>query len=162
MGIEIERRFLVRGDGWRSHNAAAQHIVQGYLNLHKERTVRVRIIDGETACQTIKGISRGARRKEYEYDLPIEDAKEILELREGSLIEKRRTSIPAGDVVWEVDEFFGDNEGLVVAEVELSHEEQEFDLPEWLGEEVTGDPRYANSSLVTNPYKNWRAGAEAK
>ena len=153
MALEIERKFLVNSDEWRK----AEGVVfrQGYLSTHKERTVRVRVVDSH-AKLTVKGINRGAVRAEFEYDIPLEDAKELLSLCEQPLIEKIRRRIEYEGLVWEVDEFFGENEGLVVAEVELDREDQRLAKPEWVGEEVTDDPRYYNANLISSPFKRWR------
>ena len=154
MGTEIERKFLLQGDAWRSL-ATGMRYRQGYLSRAKERTVRIRTA-GDAAFLTIKGLAAGATRAEYEYAIPLEDGNEMLDtLAEQPLIEKVRYTIAYGNAVWEIDEFLGENQGLVVAEVELSSEDQPFDRPEWLGEEVTGDPRYYNSSLVAHPYSRW-------
>ncbi len=154
MGIEIERKYLLASDGWRGLAEGIDYR-QGYLSTVKERTVRVRTI-GDRGFLTIKGISTGASRAEYEYEIPADDTHEMLdELCERPLIEKRRYRIPYGDLIWEVDEFFGENHGLIVAEVELASEDQLIDLPEWIGQEVTGDPRYFNSSLVADPFTTW-------
>jgi CYTH domain-containing protein len=153
MAEEIERKFLVRGDGWRDAPATAYR--QGYLSTTAERTVRVRVA-GETAKLTVKGASRGATRAEFEYEIPVEDAEAMLEgLCERPLIEKRRHRVPYGGLTWEVDEFFGENRGLVVAEVELEREDQEFEKPPWVGSEVTADPRYFNANLVRHPFRRW-------
>ena len=153
MGKEIERKFLVSGDDWRSLGKAV-HYRQGYLSSTKERVVRVRTID-DRGFLTIKGITEGLSRLEFEYDIPGDDAGSLLDLCEKPLIEKTRTKIAIGNLVWEVDEFFGDNAGLIVAEVELEDESQAVDLPSWIGEEVSGDPRYFNSNLIKNPYTRW-------
>lgn len=156
MGIEIERKYLVASDDWRGLAEGIEYR-QGYLSVIKERTVRVRTV-GDRGYLTIKGISTGASRVEYEYEIPVGDTHEMLdELCEHPLIEKRRHRIPYGDLIWEVDEFLGDNQGLVVAEVELTSEDQLIELPDWIGEEVTGDPRYFNSNLVARPYSTWGA-----
>lgn len=152
MAIEIERKFLVSSDGWRS--APAVYFSQGYLSRAKERTVRVRIA-GDEAFLTIKGISSGASRAEFEYAIPLQDARELLGLCEQPLIEKYRRRIPFAGYVWEVDEFLGASEGLVVAEIELPSEDAPFTKPDWVGEEVTSDPRYFNSALSINPWRNW-------
>jgi CYTH domain-containing protein len=154
MAKEIERKFLLVGDAWREL-AKGTHYRQGYLNSAKERTVRVRTID-DKGFLTIKGITTGATRVEYEYEIPHSDCTEMLDdLAEKPIIEKARYKIEFGGFVWEVDEFFGVNKGLVVAEIELESEDQAFEKPSWVGEEVTGDPRYYNSSLVANPYTTW-------
>lgn len=155
MGIEIERKFLLNGTAWKKL-AEGTPYRQGYLNSTKERTVRVRTI-GDKGFLTIKGISIGATRSEYEYEIPHADAAALLDdLCEKPIIEKNRYKIPHAGFTWEVDEFFGENDGLVVAEIELESEEQSFDKPDWVGEEVTGDPRYFNSSLITQPYSQWK------
>lgn len=154
MAKEIERKFLLVGDDWREL-AKGTHYRQGYLNSAKERTVRVRTID-DKGFLTIKGITTGATRVEYEYEIPHSDCTEMLDnLAEQPIIEKARYKIEFGGFVWEVDEFFGVNKGLVVAEIELKSEDQAFERPSWVGEEVTGDPRYYNSNLVANPYTTW-------
>jgi len=154
MGREIERKFLVKGDDWKSL-ASGTHYKQGYLNSQKERVVRVRTID-DKGFLTIKGITTGATRMEFEYEIPAVEADELLdELCEKPIIEKHRYKIPMDGFTWEIDEFHGENEGLTVAEIELKFEGQAFPKPEWIGEEVTGDPRYYNSNLIANPYKNW-------
>ena len=154
MSIEIERKFLVVGSAWRQGDGV--RFSQGYLNRDKDRTVRVRIA-GEQAFLTIKGRSAGASRAEFEYEIPVADAQELLALCERPLIEKIRRVIPHQGMNWEVDEFLGENAGLVVAEIELQSEDQAFARPEWLGEEVTSDSRYFNSSLSLNPYGRWAA-----
>lgn len=154
MAKEIERKFLLVGDEWRSL-AKGTHYRQGYLNSVKERTVRIRTID-DKAFLTIKGITVGATRVEYEYEIPHADCNAMLDdLAEKPIIEKNRYKIPMGEFVWEVDEFLGVNAGLVVAEIELKSEDQPFDKPSWVGEEVSGDPRYFNSNLVSHPYSSW-------
>lgn len=153
MALEIERKFLVKEGVWRNEKGTKYR--QGYLNSAKERTVRVRIIDGK-GYLTIKGISRGAVREEYEYDIPRAEAEAMLNnLCEKPLIEKLRYKIKFKGLVWEVDEFFGENQGLIVAEVELESEDQTVIIPEWVGEEVTGDPKYFNANLIHHPYNRW-------
>lgn len=154
MGIEIERKYLIASEAWRELAQGVDYR-QGYLSTVKERTVRVRTV-GDSGFLTIKGISTGASRIEYEYEVPVDDAHEMLdELCERPLIEKRRFKIPYAGLIWEIDEFFGENGGLIVAEVELEEENQLIDIPSWIGEEVTGDPRYFNSSLVSKPFSTW-------
>ena len=154
MGLEIERKFLLAGDEWRTLATGSQYYCQGYLCADKKRAVRVRIA-ADRAFLTIKG-SGGVSRLEFEYPLPLEDAKILLErLAEKPLVEKIRHTVPYGDLVWEVDEFLGLNKGLVLAEVELEREDQPIEKPAWAGEDVSADPRYYNASLVTNPYRNW-------
>jgi adenylate cyclase len=154
MGIEIERKFLIKNDSWRALAEGTQYR-QGYLNSEKERVVRVRTIN-DKGFLTIKGITTGATRVEYEYEISDTDATEMLnELCEKPLIEKNRYKIDFEGLIWEVDEFFGENQGLIVAEVELESEDQPFEKPEWVGEEVTGDSKYFNSNLIQNPYLKW-------
>lgn len=154
MGMEIERKFLVRNDAWRSLARGIRYR-QGYLNSARWRIVRVRITDGK-GYLTIKGITTGASRVEYEYEIPDAEATAMLEeLCEKPLIEKNRYKIGHAGLTWQVDEYFGENRGLIVAEVELESEDQLFEKPEWIGEEVTGDPRYFNSNLVLNPFSKW-------
>jgi adenylate cyclase len=153
VGVEIERKFLVAGDGWRALGVAVP-MRQGYLSSDKARVVRVRI-EGEQAYITIKGKSVGATRGEWEYPVPVLDAEELLMLCEQPLVEKVRRRIKFHGHTWEVDEFFGVNAGLLVAEIELSSEDEAFDKPEWIGAEVTDDARYYNSSLVKRPYTAW-------
>ena len=136
MAREIERKFLVTHQDWRSGDAAKYR--QGYLSLDRERTVRVRVA-GDAAYLTVKGITKGASRQEFEYEIPLHDANAMLDtLCHRPLIEKRRYRVRHGGLDWDIDEFFGDNAGLVVAEVELKSEDQPFDRPDWLGQEVTG------------------------
>ena len=154
MGTEIERKFLMKNDSWRSLAKGTKYR-QGYLNSTKERVVRVRTID-DKGFLTIKGITTGATRVEYEYEIPDVEATAMLdELCEKPLIEKNRYKIALGGFTWEVDEFFGENQGLIVAEVELESEDQTFEKPDWIGQEVTGDPKYFNSNLIQNPYLKW-------
>jgi CYTH domain-containing protein len=153
MSIEIERKYLLKGMTWKE-GAESAFIRQGFLSTDGV-TVRVRTI-GEEGFLTIKGPTHGVSRLEFEYSIPIADAERMLdELCPHPLIEKTRYRIRHGDLVWEVDEFSGDNEGLVLAEVELSHEDEAISLPEWIGEEVSGDPRYFNSNLSVHPYTEW-------
>lgn len=154
MGVEIERKYLVSGDDWR-YGAAGKDYRQGYLSTVKERTVRVRTV-GDRGVLTIKGITVGATRSEFEYDIPLGDADEMLdELCERPLIEKTRTLVDHEGLTWEVDEFHGVNAGLLVAEVELEDADQTVALPPWIGEEVTDDPRYYNANLIAHPYREW-------
>lgn len=154
MGIEIERKFIVMPDILEDF-ANGTVYRQGYLSTVKERTVRIRTI-AKKGYLTIKGISEGATRSEYEYEISFADANEILDrLCEKPLIEKERYKIEYKGMIWEVDRFFGENKGLVFAEIELTEENQEFEIPDWIGKEVTGDPKYFNSNLIKNPYKKW-------
>jgi CYTH domain-containing protein len=154
MGKEIERKFLVKDNSWRALAPGTKYR-QGYLNSAKERIVRVRTID-DKGYLTIKGITSGATRAEYEYEIPVTEAEAMLdELCEKPLIEKKRYKIDYEKLIWEVDEFFGENQGLIVAEVELESEDQDYEKPGWIGDEVTGDPKYFNSNLIINPYLKW-------
>ncbi|MGI0486259.1 CYTH domain-containing protein [Pantanalinema rosaneae CENA516] len=154
MPTEIERKFLVIGDDWRQLAPGVVYS-QGYIAKTDGRVVRVRIA-GDQGYLTIKGATQGISRSEYEYVIPIEDARELLQtLCDRPLIEKTRYKIVQSGLVWEVDEFAGDNQGLIMAEVELSDANQAIDLPSWIGEEVSHDPRYYNSNLVKYPYSQW-------
>lgn len=153
MGIEIERKFLVRGDAWRALATGIQ-VRQGYLCTDPGRSVRVRLVGGQ-AFLTVKGAGDGAARPEYEYEIPAADAQDLLGLCMPPLIDKTRYVVPLGGLAWEVDEFHGANQGLVIAECELESEDQRVDKPDWVGEEVTGDVRYYNSSLVARPFTTW-------
>ncbi|GAA5483872.1 CYTH domain-containing protein [Haloferula sargassicola] len=156
MGREIERKFRVAGDGWRQGEGVLFR--QGYLCTDQDRTVRVRL-EGERGVITIKGRTEGLSRAEFEYEVPASEAEEMLEkLCLHPLIEKRRRRIDHAGRIWEVDEFSGENEGLVVAEVELDEEDEAIDLPPWVGEEVSDDPRYYNANLVKHPYGTWGLG----
>ena len=156
MATEIERKFLVVGEAWRSLGPGMVYR-QGYLSTVKERTVRVRVA-GEKGFLTVKGVSVGATRSEYEYAIPLADAEAMLDaLCQRPLVEKIRYRIPVGGFVWEVDEFAGVNAGLIVAEIELTAEDQTFPRPTWIGREVTGDPRYFNANLTVHPYGTWKA-----
>lgn len=156
MAQEIERKFLVAGD-FKAEATKATRIIQGYLSSVPERTVRVRV-KGEKGFITIKGIGNqsGASRFEWEKEIPTTEAEQLLAICEPGVIDKTRYLVKSGEHTFEVDEFCGDNEGLTVAEVELSSEEEAFQKPAWLGEEVTGDVKYYNSMLMKNPYKNWK------
>jgi len=155
MAIEIERKFLVDGDLWASLGKPAGKLFkQGYILSDDKRTVRVRVTD-EAAYLTLKGSTTGISRSEYEYTIPIGDGNEILAGLTISAIEKMRYFIPFGNHLWEVDVFSGDNEGLIVAEIELSSEDEAFEKPEWVTNEVSDDHRYSNASLSVSPYKDW-------
>ncbi len=154
MGIEIERKFLVIANDYRTSGNGVRYR-QGYLSTAKERVVRVRTV-GQQAFLTIKGINVGAVRPEFEYEIPRQDAEQILEnICEKPILDKIRYLVKHSGFIWEVDEFLGDNAGLVIAEIELADENQSFIKPDWVGAEVTGDPRYFNSNLIKNPYKSW-------
>lgn len=153
MGQEIERKFLVKGDSWRTDSGTL--IRQGFLHNEVESTVRVRTA-GQRAYLTVKGGISGITRTEFEYEIPLEDANEMLdELCQKPLIEKIRHEIDIRGFIWEIDEFLRENAGLVVAEIELDDEEQEFRKPDWLELEVSEDARYLNANLVKNPYSKW-------
>ncbi len=155
MPQEIERKFLVSGD-YKTEVQKAFRITQGYLSSVSERTVRVRV-KGDKGFITIKGKGNetGASRYEWEMEIPKTDALELLKICEPGIIDKTRSLVPIGNHSFEVDEFHGENEGLVIAEIELSDEQEEFLKPAWLGEEVTGNEKYYNSMLSRDPYKNW-------
>ena len=154
MSLEIERKFLVKGEGWRAHGAGLPYR-QGYLSTVPERSVRVRLVR-DKGYLTIKGAATGATRAEYEYIIPADEASEMLDkLCERPLIEKIRYRVEHHGLTWEIDEFDGDNTGLIVAEVELEEEDQAIMLPDWVGKEVTGDPRYYNASLIADPFTSW-------
>ncbi|OKH18922.1 CYTH domain-containing protein [[Limnothrix rosea] IAM M-220] len=156
MAQEIERKFLVIGDRWRGL-AEGIYYRQGYLQRQPERTVRVRLA-GEQGILTIKGKTTGISRLEYEYSIPKADAITMLDhLGDRPQVEKKRYRIPLGDFIWEIDEFFGENTGLIVAEIELQFENQPFPLPPWIGLEVTHLSRYYNANLVSHPFCQWTA-----
>ena len=152
MPMEIERRFRVIGDGWRQ--AQPQRMKQGFLSVEKKRVVRVRVA-GETAWLTVKGMISNLSRHEFEYPIPLADAELMLAQLCPQTIEKNRHRVWVGGHEWEVDEYFGDNAGLVLAELELDHEETDFPLPDWVGEEVTHDGRFTNAHLSQHPYPRW-------
>ncbi|MDL2283944.1 CYTH domain-containing protein [Oxalobacter sp. OttesenSCG-928-P03] len=155
MGIEIERKFLLSGDGWKNQ-VEGDVIRQGYLSSDHDRVVRVRTMN-QDAFITIKSSTDGLFRNEWEYAIPLEDAEDMLErLCLKPLIEKVRYRIPYEGMIWEVDEFFGENAGLFIAEIELESVDQVFALPPWAGREVTDDPRYYNTNLMRNPYRIWK------
>ncbi len=155
MAVEIERKFLVVGDQWRHDVEQSTHIVQGYLASAGRATVRVRI-KGDDAFLTIKGRTEGISRSEYEYQIPVEDAQAMLaELAQGPVVDKVRHLVPSAGHMWELDVFAGDNEGLVMAEVELSSDDEAVDLPAWAGAEVSDDDRYYNVNLAVRPYRTW-------
>ncbi len=155
MATEIERKFLVKNDAWRAQVESASRISQGYLVADPQVTVRVRL-RGDQAFLTIKGKAKGISRSEFEYPIPVADAQVMLQgLTTGPPVEKVRHLIPVGGHVWELDVFAGANAGLVMAEIELDAEDEAFELPDWAGDEVTGDPRYYNAYLVRHPFTSW-------
>jgi len=154
VATEIERKYLVLDETWRSRTVGMV-FRQGYLSTVKERTVRVRVV-GDLGYLTVKGLTVGSVRTEFEYIVPIADAEQMLdELCEQPLIEKTRYVIEENGLTWEIDEFAGANEGLIVAEVELGDESQQVDPPDWVGEEVTNDARYFNANLIAHPFSEW-------
>ncbi len=155
MAIEIEKKFLLLNNNWKQDTTSSIYY-QGYIVSGMGKTVRVRIA-GEKSYLTIKGKHSGISRMEFEYEIPMEDARILLEeLCEKPIIHKKRYIKKQGGFVWEIDEFYGENDGLVMAEIELEHEDQDFPKPEWLGKEVTYDSRFYNASLRINPYMNWK------
>ncbi|MCB9087189.1 MAG: CYTH domain-containing protein [Calditrichae bacterium] len=157
MGREIERKFLVKDDGWRK-GAVGKLYCQGYISRDEQRAVRVRIVEDQ-GFLTIKGRHNDLTRLEFEYEIPLTDARELLDtLCQPPLIEKTRYRVNYAGNIWEIDVFSGDNAGLIVAEIELSREDQPFELPSWAGREVTGDPRYLNTNLSKHPYLQWSKG----
>ncbi|KAA3618182.1 MAG: CYTH domain-containing protein [Calditrichaeota bacterium] len=154
MGIEIERKYLLKNNTWRA-NAIGTVYRQGYLSTNQKRIVRVRVV-GNKGLLTIKGETDGVTRSEFEYEIPLEDANSLLEnLCKKPLIEKVRYHVEYAGLTWEIDEFQGENAGLIIAEVELQEENQTIIFPDWIGEEVSADPRYYNSNLVINPFTKW-------
>lgn len=155
MGKEIERKFLVEIGKWESAEKPAGTLYrQGYILAEKCKTIRVRCA-GKTGYITIKGQADGISRDEYEYEIPLIDVNEMLEKFCGSVVEKKRYKFMHADKLWEVDVFEGDNQGLVIAEIELNSEDEKFEIPEWAGKEVTGDSRYYNAYLSLHPFKEW-------
>jgi adenylate cyclase len=155
MSFEIERKFLVRGDAWRDIATSRTSIRQAYIAAEGKASVRVRIIENSTATLTVKGRAVALRRLELEYPLPVLDAEALMPLRQGAVIEKDRFVVPWGDLNWEIDVFSAENAGLIIAEIELRHEDQQFALPSWIGPEVTGQTHYYNSSLAQRPFCAW-------
>ena len=155
MSFEVERKFLVLSDAWR--NSAIRHtkIRQAYLDSNAKVSIRVRIHDDISAILTLKSRSSKLRRREFEYAIPTVDAEELLSLRRSYIIEKVRHIVPYGNLNWEVDVFSGENQGLVVAEIELPDESHQIELPSWIGPEVTGQDRYYNGTLAQHPYRSW-------
>jgi len=154
--LEIERKFLVRSDGFKQKFTSQTRIVQGFLNTDPDRTVRVRI-KGDKGFLTVKGASNesGTTRFEWETEITAAEAANLIDLCEAGILEKIRFEVPFGNHLYEVDEFLGENKGLVLAEIELNHEDERFEKPDWLGEEVTGQVQYYNSQLSKKPFKQW-------
>lgn len=151
MAEEIERKFLVRSEGWRAGVTRQTHIVQGYLSSNAKATVRVRILGEERSVVTIKGPVEDLARAEFEYPIPLEDARQMLEIAQPHVVSKTRHIVPHAGLIWEVDVFDGAHAGLVIAEVELDRADRVVELPDWAGKEVSHDDRYANASLSRNP-----------
>ena len=155
MAYEIERKFLVISDHWRSHIYKTLDIKQAYFCNTEKASLRVRI-SNQTGFISSKSMTRDIRRHEFEYEIPLHDAEFMLSyMCMGSPVIKKRHLVKVDQHVWEVDEFLGDNEGLIVAEIELGHEDEAFEKPEWAGQEVSSDPKYINISLVSHPFKTW-------
>lgn len=154
MGLEIEKKFLIKNDNWKQFVSEEKEITQGYLNANPNRTVRVRIA-GKRGFLTIKSKSKGSVRSEFEYEIPIEDATELIELCEKPILSKTRFIVKFENHTWEIDVFEKENKGLVVAEIELSKEDEFFLTPDWIGKEVTEETKYYNSQLIENPYSEW-------
>jgi adenylate cyclase len=157
MGVEIERKFLVRNSDWRPLISSHSEIRQAYLDTTAEASIRVRIRNNSTATLTIKSRPSDLRRLEFEYPIPVLEAEALVSLRQGSVVEKTRHLIPSGKLTWEVDVFLGENDGLVIAEIELPDEAHPIERPDWIGAEVTGQAQYYNSSLARRPYSLWQA-----
>ncbi|HEU4378990.1 MAG TPA: CYTH domain-containing protein [Hyphomicrobiaceae bacterium] len=155
MAIEIERKFLLRSNAWRSLVNGRVRLRQAYLAQDGGFSTRIRIVDTNSATLTIKSRKAGLRRLEYEYPIPLTDAEALLSLRQGASIEKVRHHVPWHGLTWEIDVFEGENAGLVIAEIELGHEQQQFEMPAWIGAEITGDERYYNSRLTKQPFGMW-------
>lgn len=156
MAIEIERKFLVRGDTWRAQVRNVSRLRQAYISDTSRASVRVRVKDGEGAHLTVKSYLGGISRKEFEYMIPVEDAEDLLALRYGAIVAKTRYDVPFGGFSWQIDVFDDDNEGLILAEVELESEDQAFPPPEWIGEDVTRFQRYFSSELAKRPFRDWK------
>lgn len=159
MALEIERKFRVTGDGWQAGVVRVRPLRQAYLAKGDKVSLRVRIDGEETASLTIKTARAGVERSEYEYEIPVGDALELLEQRTGAIVAKRRHVVPLDGVVWEIDVFEGDNAGLIIAEVELSAPDEAVPRPSWIGKEVTHDSRFYNAELAIRPYASWQPAA---
>lgn len=156
MGLETERKFLVKQELWNAVKKDGALYHQGYLLRSKGKNIRVRLIENDKGYITIKGKTKGISRQEFEYTIPEQDARKLLDNFCDSIISKKRYEINVHDKLWEVDEFMDDNAGLILGEIELKNEDEGFTLPDWAGREVTSDKRYYNSELSVNPYKNWK------
>ena len=155
MAYEIERKFLVRDGSWGALAGRPAPIRQAYLARNGSMSLRVRIKDERTATLTVKSAGAEIRRLEFEYEIPLADANALFDLREGGIVAKLRHKLPWQGLVWEIDVFQGENQGLVIAEIELPHEDTLFEKPPWLGQEITADPRYSNAGLATTPFRRW-------
>jgi CYTH domain-containing protein len=156
VAIEIERKFLIKGDAWRDQVRTKQRFRQAYLSTSDISSVRVRIADERQAWISIKTSYHGISRDEFEYPIPVADAHQLIQLRESEIIEKNRYTVAFAGLTWEIDEFAGSSAGLIIAEVELEDEVQAVALPKWIGREVTGERRYQNSQLAQHPFRAWR------
>ena len=155
MALEIERKYLVVNDKWKPFAVSETLMKQAYLLASPDLSIRVRVA-GEQAFLTIKGATEGITRSEFEYPIPVADAEQMLTgLVQGSVIDKVRFRVRCGEHIWDLDQFHGDNQGLVVAEIELASEDEAFERPDWVGQEVSDDPRYYNASLARHPYCEW-------
>lgn len=155
MSVEIERKFLVANDSWRNEVRNKFQIKQGYLNSSFDKSVRVRT-KGDKGYLTIKGATKNISRLEFEYKIPLDDAEKLMTLCQSPIIEKVRHEVSFGDHIWEIDEFYSENKGLIIAELELKSEDQVYKIPEWLGDEVSDNPHYYNLNLVQKPYSTWQ------
>lgn len=162
MSFEIERKFLVRGDGWRAGVSGQTLIRQAYLATDGKASVRIRIRDNTTATLSVKSRPAQLRRLEVELPVSVLEAEAMMQLRNGAIIEKMRHLVPQDDLTWEVDVFRGENEGLLIAEIELRDEQQTIALPDWIGAEITGQAQYYNSALVLHPYQFWQRPCRAE
>ena len=154
MGLEIERKYLLKNEDWRKEVESKSIIKQGYLNSNPLRTVRIRITNNK-GFLTIKSKNEGSKRKEFEYVIPLTEAQDLILLCEQPIIEKTRYLVPINNHTWEIDIFEGINKGLEVAEIELSQENESFEIPNWIGKEVTEEIKYYNSQLIENPFTTW-------
>jgi adenylate cyclase len=161
MAQEIERKYLLKNNSWKSEISSKNKIMQGYLNSNPERTVRIRITNN-VGFLTIKSKNKGSSRKEFEYKIPLKEAEELILLCEQPIIKKMRHLVVKENHTWEIDVFEGENKGLIVAEIELSEENEKFEIPVWIGKEVTEDTRYYNSQLIENPFFNWNKSSNNK
>jgi adenylate cyclase len=162
MSVEIERKFLITGDGWQKLATSRAHIRQAYLTSDGKASIRVRIKDDHSAVLTIKSRAAELRRLELEYPIAVADADTLMTLRCGAVLEKTRHVVPYAGAMWEVDVFAGENAGLIIAEVELPHEDSRPELPPWIGAEVTGRAEYYNSSLAARPFRQWTEGSAGR